>query len=206
MEKCAALAHKLLHRRVESGGGATVPGCSADIVNPAVFPMALFIKGHGGLDLDAVFCGPNPVEHGGHIPVVPEVVRAPAVDGNRRDAGDALGRSVPVCHPRLQNLHVFIRRHKGRQLRLKAIAPRGPAHRLPQESRRQDALVLVRRKAGGLLFGADAGGGPAALFRHAPEIPGAAAVPQVLDAYRLQKKRLLVQLAVSGQIGGNGAF
>ena len=74
--------------------------------------MALFIKGHGGLDLDAVFCGPNPVEHGGHIPVVPEVVRAPAVDGDSRPGCHGLRRIGNVLNHNMHDFHGIIFRNK----------------------------------------------------------------------------------------------
>ncbi len=102
MQEGAALPDELLNRGIESGGSAAVPGDTQDIVNPAVFPVALLVKGHGGLNLNAVFRGLNPVEHGGDIPMVPEIVRASAVDRHRRDSGNTLGRGVLVGNPDLQ--------------------------------------------------------------------------------------------------------
>ena len=117
-----------------------------------------------------------------------------------------MGRGVRIGDADIHDLHVLAVGDKGCDLRAKCVTLCLPADALPHESCRQPALVLLRRKAGGLLFRRHPGGRPAALFRHAPEVSGAAAGAQVLGADRLQQKALLVQLAVAAQVRRNGAF
>ena len=138
--------------------------------------------------------------------MIPDVVRAPAGDRNRRDPGEPLGRGARIGDADIHDLHVLAAGDKGCDLRAKRVALCLPADALPHKSRRQPALVLLWRKAGGLLFRRHPGGRPAALFRHAPEVSGATAGAQVFGADRLQQKALLVQLAVAAQVRSNGAF
>ena len=201
-----ALANKAVCRGIKRRRVPSVSARSEDEIDPSVFPVSLLIKGHGGLHQHPVIRGPDTVEHGGHIPVIPNVVRAPAVDRNRRDPGEPLGRGARIGDADIHDLHVLAAGDKGCDLRAKRVARCLPADALPHKSRRQPALVLHWRKAGGLLFRRHPGGRPAALFRHAPEVSGAAAGAQVFGADRLQQKALLVQLAVAAQVRSNGAF
>ena len=152
MQERTAFTRKAVHSRIIDRRVSPIPICAEDVIDPAIFPVALLIKGHGGLYQHAVIRGPDAVEHGGHIPVIPDVVRAPAVDGNRCDPGQALGHGVRIGNADVHDLNILMMRDKGCDLRAKAITLCLPPDSLPHEARCQAALVLLRRKAGGLLL------------------------------------------------------
>lgn len=87
----AALSDKALHRGVEACGLCSVAFAAKDIVDLVVGAVPFLVKGHGGADQHTVCGSLDAVEHGGHIAVIPDVVRAPAVDGERANGVSCWG-------------------------------------------------------------------------------------------------------------------
>ena len=122
VEEGAALANEGINGGVKRLWTPAVAGSTQHVVDAVIFPVALLVKGHGGLDQYAVVRCPDAVEHGGHVPVVPDVVRAPSIDGDGRDAGHALGCGVCVGDADMHDLHILTAGDKGRDLRAEPAA------------------------------------------------------------------------------------
>ena len=186
LEEGAPLAEEAVHRGIESHGLFTSSGRAQHIVDVVVLPVALLVKGHGGLHQNAMLCSLETMEHGGHVPVVPDIVRATAVDGDGGDAGHIPGDSPRVGELNLHDLHIVLGRDKGGDLSLEAKLLRFTAHCLPHQADGQGAFVLLFSKAVCLLLGGCPRGRPAALLRDAPEVPGTPAGVEIFRAHRLQ--------------------
>ena len=75
--------------------------------------MAFLVKGHGGAHIDAFFVCVRPVEHGGHVPVIPDIVCAPAVDWDGGIGGEYLWLFRLVFYGDVHNFHIVIPWDKG---------------------------------------------------------------------------------------------
>ena len=81
MGEGAALADIFFHGGEKPFRALPLCGKTADIVGFMVDAVALLVKGHGGTDKDAVFRCFDAVQHGGHVAVVPDIIRASSVNG-----------------------------------------------------------------------------------------------------------------------------
>ena len=207
MEISPALAQEGLHGGVESLRLLALRPKAFYIIYLVVGPVAPLVKGHGGPDHDAVFGGPDPVEHRSHIPVVPDVVCAAAVEGNGCDGGEPAGLFLLVAHRDAEDFHIVLPGTKGGHFGIEAQVLGGALHRLPHQAGGEPAVILGRGEAVGLLPGRSAGHRKSLpVLIHQPEVPHTAVAVEVFGADRFQQKGLLVNFGVPSQIGGEGAF
>ena len=82
VRKGASFSEERFHSGIKSSRRAARPRAAHDIIDPAVGTVPLLVKGHGGADKNSVPVCADAVEHGGYIPMVPDVVRAAPVDGD----------------------------------------------------------------------------------------------------------------------------
>ena len=80
MGKGAAFSDKIFYCGIEAFRGLAAAVYAHDIINPAAWPMAFFIKGHGRADENPLFFYKDAVEHGSYISVIPDVVCAASID------------------------------------------------------------------------------------------------------------------------------
>ena len=207
MEISPALAQERLHGGVESLRLLALRPKALYIIYFVVGPVAPLIKGHGGPDHDPVFGGPDPVEHRGHIPVIPNVVGAAAIQGNGCDGGQPAGLILLVAHRDAEDFRIVLPGAEGGDFGAEAQAIGGALHRLPHQACGEPAVVLGRGEAVGLLPGRSARHRESlSVFIHQPEVPHTAVIVKVFSTDRLQQKGLLIDFGVPSQIGGKGTF
>ena len=202
-----ALAQEGLHSGVEGFRFLALGPKAAYIIYFVVGPVAPLVKGHGGPDHHPVFGGPDPVEHRGHIPVVPDVVGAAAIQGDGCDGGQPAGLILLVAHRDAEDLHIVLPGAEGCHPGVKAQVFGGALHRLPHQAGGEPAVVLGRGKAVGFLSGRGARHRECLpILVHQPEVPHTAVAVEIFGADRFQQKGLLVDFGVPSQIGGESAF
>ena len=207
MQVGAALPQKGFHRGEKRlrllAAGAAAP----HVIDPVVGAVAPLVEGHGGADQHAVPGGPDAVQHGGDVAVVPDVVRAASVEGNGRGGRHPAGLVRLVAHRDQQDLRTVVRGAEGGD---RGVQPHGlPAalQGVPHQAGGHRAVILVRGETGGLLPGRSACRRKDLAFRPGqPEVAPRPVVVQVFGADRLQQKAVLVQLGVASQRRGDGAF
>ena len=88
-EEASAFSNETVNRRIEADRCFAVFCCTGNEICQMIPPVALFVKGHSGLHQHGIVGGADAVEHGGDIPVIPDVVGASAIDRNGGNGIDA---------------------------------------------------------------------------------------------------------------------
>ena len=148
--------------------------------------MTALVKGQRGLDQNAVLGRFDAVQQARHMAMVAQIVRAAAVNRDRRRRRNAQRRTAGVLQRDGEHLEPALRRDEAqnlcRQTERRAAAP----HALPHEARRERAVLLRGREALRLLRRACADRRPKGVLRPDPEIPHAAIIVQIFHADRLE--------------------
>ncbi len=117
MGKSASLADKIFYSRIKVRGGAAVPCTAQYIVNPVIWTVSFFIKGHGGADKNTVFICSNPVEHRGDIPVIPYVICTSSIDGDCTPCSQPTVPVRAVLYGYIHNFYICILWYEGSNYR-----------------------------------------------------------------------------------------
>ena len=174
---------------------------SVHIIDQVIQSVPLLIKGHGGLHLHPFLRNTDAVQHGGYIPMIPEVIRRTSVKGDHchgREYHFLIG-CIPKQDP--HDLHICIHRNKGSHFRFDAVLLRSSHGLLPQETAFDPAFLLGIGKALRFLLCRASHGGPySAAAKIQPEIPRVLVVVQILHTHGFKHEMFLIQLGIPAQI------
>ena len=151
MQVGPAFPQKVLHGGVKALRLLPVGAASPHIIDLVVGPVPALIKGHGGPHHHAVVPGPDAVQHRGDVAVVPDVVRAAAIEGDGRGGGHPAGLVRPVVHTDQHDLHTVPPGAEGGDCCVQPHVLPVPLLGVPHQAGGHRAVVLGGREAGGLL-------------------------------------------------------
>ncbi len=207
MGKAPALSDKMGRSGTAGLGPPALLIGSVDKISQRILFMPSFVKGQGGGHLQPPRRHLHSMQKTGDMPMIPEIIRRPAVQGNRRNRrhGQRLITLVAYCY-----LHHFkgtpVPWHKGSDNGRKLVSAGCSVQPMPHKAGLQHAFLLFLRSSQRLCLGASARCRPSPLLCQAPEISAALQAVQLFHADGLQQKGILVQLAVPSQKGRDAAF
>ena len=205
--KITSLADKILHGRVKIFRCLPRLVVSAHKVGHLVRAVPPLVKGHRRRHKHTVLHRADAVQQRCHMPVIPQIVRAPAIDRYGCGRRESYLHVACIGNLHIHDLHRIVQRNKRRDLCRKLILPGGSRHGLPHKTGCHFVFIRKIRKFFCDFFRRIARGGPASVRSDmAPEISGIPIIMKILHAHRLQQKRILIQLAVPAKCRRHRAF
>ena len=207
MGQAAALSDEVFHRRKKFHRLFAVSGRAQYIIDPFIFLMPPLVKGHGGFHQHALLRDLNPMQKAGHMAVIPQIVSAAAIHGNRGTGGQDFHRVRSIFQGDRHNFHIVVPGNEGGNRAVNIVFFYRTPDAVPHKPSIQGDRFLLRGESAGFLhIRGSQSRENTGILHSAPEVPNTSVIMQVFNAHRLQQKAGLVYLRVSAAIGGDGAF